>query len=131
MRPGSTPGTSVSVSEARRLACDAGLLAMVLDGEGRVLDLSRTHRLFDRHQRLVLAHRDRGCVFPRCDRPAAWCEAHHVTSWQDGGGTDVENGVLLSTFTITWCTEVIGRSRSPPTGWPRWCRRRGSSTARR
>ncbi len=91
-------GTSVSVSEARRLACNAGLLAMVLDGEGRVLDLGRTQRLFDRHQRLVLAHRDRGCVFPRCDRPAAWCEAHHVTSWQDGGRTDVDNGVLLCSF---------------------------------
>jgi hypothetical protein len=38
---------------------------------------------------------DGGCVFPACDRPLAWCEAHHVWHWVDGGPTDLDNLVLL------------------------------------
>ena len=91
-------GAAISSGEARRLACNAGILPMVLAGDSQILDLGRRERLFDRYQRLGLAHRDRGCVFPRCDRPAAWCEAHHLRSWSQGGPTDVDNGALLCPF---------------------------------
>jgi hypothetical protein len=91
-------GAATSSGEARRLACNAGILPMVLAGDSQILDLSRSERLFGRHQRLALAHRDRGCVFPRCDRPAAWCEAHHLRSWSQGGPTDLDNGALLCPF---------------------------------
>jgi hypothetical protein len=33
--------------------------------------------------------RDGGCVFPGCDRPLAWCDAHHLWHWVDGGPTDL------------------------------------------
>src|SRR5512133_3124318 len=46
-------------------------------------------------QRLALAVRDGGWVFPACDRPLAWCEAHHLWHWLDGGPTDLANLVLL------------------------------------
>ena len=46
-------------------------------------------------QRLGFAVRDKGCVFPGCDRPPSWCEAHHITPWARGGGTDLTNGCLL------------------------------------
>ena len=35
--------------------------------------------------------RDGGCVVPGCDRPPAWCEAHHLRHWLHGGPTDLEN----------------------------------------
>jgi hypothetical protein len=38
---------------------------------------------------------DGGCVLPACDRPLAWCEAHQVWHWVDGGPTDLDNLVLL------------------------------------
>jgi hypothetical protein len=88
-------GDDLSVSEARRLACTANLLPMVLGGDSAVLDLGRSARLFDKSQRIALAHRDGGCVFPGCDRPPAWAEAHHVTPWAMGGKTDLDNGALL------------------------------------
>ena len=33
--------------------------------------------------------RDGGCVFPGCDRPPGWCDAHHSDEWDDGGNTDL------------------------------------------
>ncbi len=39
--------------------------------------------------------RDRGCTFPGCSRPPAWCVAHHVWHWCDGGPTDLSNLALL------------------------------------
>jgi hypothetical protein len=67
-------GDDLSVADARRLACTASLLPMVLSGESQPLDLGRAARLFDKGQRVALAHRDGGCVFPGCDRPPAWSE---------------------------------------------------------
>ena len=91
-------GGSLSVGETRRLACNAGLLPIVLSGESKILDLGMTRRLFDRHQRLALATRDQGCVFPGCERPPAWTEAHHRIPWSQGGPTDIDNGCLLCSF---------------------------------
>ncbi len=93
-----TTGTTISASQTRRLACNAGLLPLVLDADSAILDLGRTKRCFDHHQRIALAIRDRGCIFPGCDRPPAWTEAHHITTWQDGGPTDLANGCLLCSF---------------------------------
>ena len=91
-------GSLVSAAEARGLACNAGLLPVVLDGESKILDLGMSQRLFDRYQRLALAVRDKGCIWPGCDRPPAWCEAHHIKAWHLGGPTDLSNGCLLCGF---------------------------------
>ena len=85
----------VSASEARRLACNGGLLPMVLSGESVVLDLGRSERLFTRQQRIALGKVQGGCVADGCDRPPAWCEAHHCAPWTAGGRTELANGALL------------------------------------
>jgi hypothetical protein len=71
---GLTTGTPITASEARRLACRAGILPAVLDGESQPLDLGRAKRLFSPAQRKALAIRDRECRAEGCDIPAAWCE---------------------------------------------------------
>lgn len=91
-------GTRVSASQARQAACRAGILPVVLGGASRVMDLGRTQRLFSPGQRIALALRDGGCVFPGCDRPPAWTEAHHITPWSDGGPTNLADGALLCPF---------------------------------
>ena len=48
-------GTRVAASQARRLACTAGILPAVLGGPSEVLDLGRTRRLFTAAQRKALA----------------------------------------------------------------------------
>ncbi len=89
---------AISIGETRRLACNAGLLPIVLSGESKILDLGTSRSLFERHQRLALATRDRSCVFPGCERPPAWTEAHHRIPWSEGGATDIDNGCLLCSF---------------------------------
>ena len=59
------------------------------------LEVGRATRVVSAAQRAALAVRDGGCRFPGCDRPPAWCEAHHLRHWLHGGATDLANLVLL------------------------------------
>ncbi len=88
-------GDRISAAQARRLACNAGLVPAVLGTRSVPLDLGRTARLHTGAQRAAMAVRDRGCTADGCDRPPAWCEAHHETPWSQGGHTSVESGRLL------------------------------------
>jgi hypothetical protein len=88
-------GDRISPTVARRLACDAQILPVVLSGTGQVLDAGRARRLATGPLRRALVVRDRGCSFPDCDRPPRWCDAHHVRSWMAGGPTNLGNLVLL------------------------------------
>ena len=92
-------GDRMTAEEARRLACQAGIIPGVLGGKGEVLDLGRTRRLFSPAQRKAMAVRDRHCTADGCDVPAAWCEAHHHKQpWSKGGKTDLADGKLLCPF---------------------------------
>jgi hypothetical protein len=88
-------GDTITAGQARRLACTAGVLPMVLGGRCEILDLGRRRRLFTSAQHKALAVRDRHCRAEGCDIPAAWCEAHHRDPWATGGHTNVADGVLL------------------------------------
>ena len=88
-------GESISAGQARRLACDAGLLPLVLGGASEPLDVGRERRLFTGGLRATLIRRDQGCVFPGCDRGPADCEAHHIQPWWNGGTTTLSNAALL------------------------------------
>ncbi|MDQ1103459.1 HNH endonuclease signature motif containing protein [Nocardioides zeae] len=88
-------GGQISASEARRLACEAGLIPAVLGTKSEVLDLGRTARFHTRAMRLAMATRDRGCVAEGCDRPPHQCHAHHLHAWSAGGHTNTRDGCLL------------------------------------
>lgn len=89
-------GERVSATQLRRLACTHGILPAVLGGHGVPVDLGRSQRLFSRAQRDALAVLDGGCVAPGCDRPPAWCEAHHGGApFAEGGRTNLNEGYLL------------------------------------
>jgi len=88
-------GTVISAAEARRIACTAGIIPVVLGGRGEVLDIGRQSRKLNPHLRRVLHLRDGGCAFPMCDRPPNWADAHHIRHWQHGGETRLDNLVLL------------------------------------
>jgi hypothetical protein len=86
----------VSIVTVERHACDAGFVPVLFDGAHQVVNLGRARRLFTPRQRVGLAARDGGCLFPSCDRPPSWCEAHHINEWKrHGGRTDIADGVLL------------------------------------
>jgi len=52
--------------------------------------------------------RDRGCAWPRCGRPAAWCDVHHLQHKADGGKTSVSECVLLCQFHHDVCIHRLG-----------------------
>jgi hypothetical protein len=84
-------GAILPAAAARRIACDAQIIPMVLNADSVPLDLGRTRRLVTLDQRKALVARDKGCAFPGCDRPPRWTDAHHVKHWADGGATDLQN----------------------------------------
>lgn len=91
-------GEEMSAGQARRFACNANLIPVVLDGDSKLLDLGMSKRLFNRYQRTALAKRDRGCCWKGCDRPPSWCESHHLEHYGRGGPTDLDNGALFCFF---------------------------------
>ncbi|MGK2875344.1 MAG: DUF222 domain-containing protein [Nocardioides sp.] len=90
-----TGDTMIPASEARRLACNADLIPVVLGGDSQPLDIGRSARLFKSHQVIAMRLRDRTCRAEGCTIPAAWCEAHHLEPWSAGGSTNLDRGVLL------------------------------------
>lgn len=89
-------GPGLTAAAARRLACDAALVAWVSSAvrPGEKLTLGRKTRKISTALRRALRFRDGGCQFPGCPRQR-FLDAHHVVHWADGGPTDLRNLVLL------------------------------------
>ncbi len=85
----------VPATLVRRLACNAGVIPVVLGGRSESMDIGRKTRTFPAAIRRLLVARDQGCGFPGCDRPPKHCDAHHIRFWSRGGETSVHNAVLL------------------------------------
>jgi hypothetical protein len=79
----------------RRIACDAGILPIILGGASVPIDIGRARRPYTGAARTAVLLRDRGCAFPGCDRPPRWTQIHHIVHWADGGPTDRDNGVAM------------------------------------
>lgn len=79
--------------------CDTGFVPVTVDACGNPLDVGREQRLFTSKQRIALAIRDGGCRWRGCDRPASYCESHHIDEWdRDQGHTDIDRGILLCRY---------------------------------
>jgi hypothetical protein len=112
-----------------------GLLEQPYNTPSLPLDIGYSDDIPASIRRAVLL-RDRRCAWPRCGRPAAWCDVHHIRHKKDGGKTSVSSCVLLCQFHHDVCihrwgwqiilhpngtTEARGphgqilRSHSPPT----------------
>ena len=88
-------GGQISAAEARRLACQAGIIPIVLGSRSVVLDAGTRTRFHTEPMRIAMGVRDRGCIAQGCDVPASMCHAHHDTPFSQGGATSVANGRLL------------------------------------
>jgi hypothetical protein len=90
-------GQLLSVREVHRLVGDAEFMTVVTDSAGAVTRYGAALRFATCPQRRAMAVRDRGCCFPGCDRPPAWCQAHHVVGWQHRKQTRIDSMVLICT----------------------------------
>lgn len=84
-------GVPVAVGTARRLACSARIIPVVLDGQSTVLDLGREQRLANRAQRRALRAMYRTCQGGSCRVPFDRCQIHHIVPFETGGLTDLSN----------------------------------------
>ena len=85
----------LDIEAARQLACDASVMRVVMGPRSEPLDVGRRTPVVPAALRRAVIVRDRHCRFPGCDRPQAWCDAHHVVHWADGGATALANLLLL------------------------------------
>ena len=70
---------------ARRLACEAGIIPAVLDGDSQVLDLGRKKRFHTEAQR-IKATIEQAAATSRAATPhPAMTQMHHPIRWADGG----------------------------------------------
>ena len=74
--------------------CDSALHRVVMAGRSTILDYGTATRTTPVNLWNALVVRDHGCRWPGCDRPAEWCEAHHVVRASEGGSTSPANEAL-------------------------------------
>lgn len=84
----------VSAETPRRESCDCGVVHWLETEHGQALDIGRRSRNITQAIRRALEHRDGGCSFPGCTTQRH-VDAHHVVHWADGGGTRLDNLLLL------------------------------------
>ena len=84
-------GTPLPVETIRRMACEAGIIPIVLGGAGQALDVGRERRLATRAQRMALRAQYPTCGMDEgCNVPFDDCQIHHVDPWKAGGHTDLD-----------------------------------------
>lgn len=105
------PGIDLPVDVIRRIGGRARFVPSVVDRNGVVvlqgtpvptyaqicegvlrparLDLGRTRRHADVHQRRALRAMYRTCAVPGCERHISITQPHHIDHWTDGGLTDL------------------------------------------
>jgi hypothetical protein len=116
-------GARISASEARRLACNAGIIPVVLGGTSQPLDYGRKRRLHSEAQRHALNLSYDSCAAEGCDRPFAWCEVHHPIPWAMGGRTDLDNAQPLCGWHHRRAHDEHYRVKQLPNGEVRFRRR--------
>jgi hypothetical protein len=93
-------GADLPVETVRRLACEAEILPVVLDGRSVPIDVGRSKRLATVHQRRALEAIHPTCAIPDCEVIFDHCNVHHIEYWAKsdsggGGSTDLNNMVPL------------------------------------
>jgi len=93
-------GADLPVETVRRLACEAEILPVVLDGRSVPIDVGRSKRLATMHQRRALEAIHPTCAIPDCEVIFDHCNVHHIEYWAmsdsgGGGSTDLNNMVPL------------------------------------
>jgi hypothetical protein len=84
-----------------------GLLQAPYNTPSLPLDIGYSENI-PAHIRRAVILRDKHCAWPHCDRPAAWCDVHHIIHKRDGGETSVRNCLLLCAFHHDVCIHRWG-----------------------
>lgn len=117
-------GLRISAGEARRLACNAGIIPAVLGTRSEPLDVGSEARLHNVAMRRALSITHDTCAAEGCERPFAWCDIHHPHAWAKGGTTSLANGLPLCGWHHRRAHDAAFSLRVLPSGETRFTRRR-------
>ena len=84
-----------------------GLLDRPYNTPSLPLDIGYSASIPWQIRRAVLL-RDRKCAWPRCGRPAVYCDVHHLRHKADGGETSLDNLALVCQFHHDVCIHRRG-----------------------
>ena len=120
-------GTMLTARQVLALACHAEL-SIIRWSDGIPLDVGRRYRTETPAIRRALEARDQGCRAPGCSMPAAWCTAHHLKPWSQGGTTSLQDTALFCFVHHNYFIHLLGWTITGdpngtlhfthPQGWP-------------
>jgi len=97
-----TAGRRLSPHDALAAAMVGHIRRVVIDGDGRVIDLGRSRRLFQggakdaaQIQSAIAARGPTRCLWSGCTASNQWLQVDHQRRWTDGGTTSPSNADLL------------------------------------
>ena len=110
-------GDRITAEQARRLACQARIIPVVLGRKGEVLDLGRSARLFSPAQRKAMAIRDRECTTDGCIDPRRLVRSPPLPSnpGPKAAGPTSPTASCCARSTTTAPTTPPGRPTTTPT----------------
>jgi hypothetical protein len=111
-------GPLVTGQSARRIAEDASVTPVLVDGDGKVLHVGRRSRAVPASVRRALNLRDQHCQGPGCTMPPDLCSPHHGLHWVDGGEHELSNLTLACNFHHAQRHPENARFRTPARGSP-------------
>jgi hypothetical protein len=120
-------GATLTARQVLALACHAEL-SIIRWSDGIPLDVGRRYRTETPAIRRALEARDQGCRAPGCGMPAAWCTAHHLKPWSQGGTTSLQDTALFCFVHHNYFIHLLGWTVTGdpngtlhfthPQGWP-------------
>lgn len=84
-------GTPVPPETVDRYACAADIQRVAINPDTMEINVGRKYRTATDAQWSALVALYATCGWYGCDRPIDWCQAHHVTTWEALGDTDLDN----------------------------------------
>ena len=84
-----------------------GLLSQPYNTPSLPLDIGYSDSIPWHIRRAVLL-RDRKCAWPKCGRPAVYCDVHHLRHKEDGGETTLDNLILVCQYHHDVCIHRRG-----------------------
>jgi len=112
-------GPAIHPETTRRLLCNARVQVVMEDERGQPVRLGRITREPPDWMIRQLRYRDTECRFPGCGH-RRYTQAHHITWWEQGGRTDLDNLVLVCSFHHTLVHEYGWRLFRNPEGMVKW-----------
>jgi hypothetical protein len=112
-------GPVIHPETVRRLLCNGRVQSVTEDRAGQPIRLGRISREPPAWMMRQLRYRDRECRFPGCGA-RRFTQAHHITWWEQGGRTDLDNLVLVCFFHHKLVHEYGWKLRRGPDGTVDW-----------